>query len=139
MNLKKIREGDNITQTELAELIGVHQQTISRWETGRVMPQTQSLIKLAHILGGSVFEIAGVFPQQARRTQFGRIISLRKGLLFLDWNKLVKAAVLPRRRLREISMGKGLKMNQKELEYLARGLRIDPAKLGRWYREAEGQ
>lgn len=33
-NLKSIRKGKNLSQEELAELIGVSRQAISKWEQG---------------------------------------------------------------------------------------------------------
>ena len=37
-NIKKARKAAGITQKELAEMIGVHQKDISRWENGERTP-----------------------------------------------------------------------------------------------------
>ena len=54
---EKIREGRanlGITQTELAEKIGVTLRTISKYEKQGVMPRGANLQKLAEVLGVSI-------------------------------------------------------------------------------------
>ena len=41
--LKDLRKEKEITQEQLAEELGVSGRTISRWETGKNMPTTNSL------------------------------------------------------------------------------------------------
>ena len=43
-NLRKIRKQRNITQEELAELLNVSRQAISKWEAGNGYPETEKLI-----------------------------------------------------------------------------------------------
>ena len=47
-NLKKLRLAKNLTQTELAERVGVAKATISAYENGTRLPSYDILIKLAH-------------------------------------------------------------------------------------------
>ena len=49
-NLKKIRKRANLSQAELAKLLGVNQYNISFWEIGRSEPNIEQLIKLSEIL-----------------------------------------------------------------------------------------
>jgi DNA-binding XRE family transcriptional regulator len=49
-DLIRIRKEKGITQTELANLIGVKQSTIGRIETLQVMPKLDTIIKMANIL-----------------------------------------------------------------------------------------
>jgi len=39
----KLREQLNLTQQELADLIGAHQPTVARWETGKNEPRGANL------------------------------------------------------------------------------------------------
>jgi transcriptional regulator with XRE-family HTH domain len=41
-NIKKARKAAGITQKELAEMIGVHQKDISRWENGERTPNIEA-------------------------------------------------------------------------------------------------
>lgn len=45
-----LRKRNNMTQAQLAEIIGVRQKDISRWENEEVTPNTESLKKLAEAL-----------------------------------------------------------------------------------------
>ena len=55
--IKELREGRNMTQTELAEHIGVSNKTVSKWETGKGLPDITLLQPLAQALGISVIEL----------------------------------------------------------------------------------
>ncbi len=45
-----LRKGKGLSQVQLAELIGVSQKDISRWEQGNVKPNTDTLSKIAKAL-----------------------------------------------------------------------------------------
>ena len=45
-NLRLIRKEKNISQEELAEIIGVSRQAISKWEQGSVYPEIEKLLLL---------------------------------------------------------------------------------------------
>ena len=49
-NLKKLRKRANLSQSELANLLGVNQYNISFWEIGRSEPNIEQIIKLSEIL-----------------------------------------------------------------------------------------
>ena len=44
------RKKQNLTQEQLAELLGVTRQSVSRWESDTVYPEMDKIIKLAEIL-----------------------------------------------------------------------------------------
>jgi putative transcriptional regulator len=48
-DLKKMRKEKNITQVELADLLGVTQKTISSYETKRINPSAEIFYKLSKI------------------------------------------------------------------------------------------
>lgn len=49
-NLKSIRVGKGLTQTELAKLIGVTMNSIGRWEQGANKPSKENMDKLKEVL-----------------------------------------------------------------------------------------
>lgn len=49
--LKRLREQHEYTQTELGDIIGVHKNQITRWESGQATPSVSSLIKLSETFG----------------------------------------------------------------------------------------
>ena len=55
--IKQLRESHGLTQAELAEKIGVSSKTISKWETGKGLPDISLLQPLAQALGISVIEL----------------------------------------------------------------------------------
>lgn len=57
MFLKDLRGEKRITQTELAELLGVSNRSISRWENGTTMPDLDLLIELSKYYDIEVGEI----------------------------------------------------------------------------------
>ncbi|MGM9884540.1 helix-turn-helix domain-containing protein [Streptococcus hyointestinalis] len=57
--LKQLRKQKKLTQKEIAEQIGIKQNTYSDWETGRTQPNLDYLSKLAHILDTTTDELLG--------------------------------------------------------------------------------
>ena len=61
-----LRKEKNISQTELAKLINVSRQAVSKWEQGSSSPDTERLIQLADILDTEVEYLAtGIKPEPA--------------------------------------------------------------------------
>ncbi len=59
-NLKRLRESKNLTQEELAELIGVEYQTISRIETGLYFTSYENLQKIAQALNINISDLFNI-------------------------------------------------------------------------------
>lgn len=55
--IKKLREEKKLTQTALAEKIGVSSKTISKWETSKGLPDISLIEPLGKALGVSVVEL----------------------------------------------------------------------------------
>lgn len=55
--LKQLRTAEGKTQEQLAEQLGVNHRTVSRWETGRTMPDFALLIELGRLYGVTVDEL----------------------------------------------------------------------------------
>lgn len=56
-NLLYLRKQNKITQEELADSLQVSRQAVSRWETGDVYPETETLIALSDKFGVSMDEL----------------------------------------------------------------------------------
>lgn len=50
LDIAAARKGKGLTQAQLAELMGVDQAHISRWESGKVAPSAENLEKLSKLL-----------------------------------------------------------------------------------------
>lgn len=65
MAIKKLREERGLTQTKLAQKLGVDQSTVASWEMGRICPS----VKRAKLLA-NVFRVPLEFILAHRRTLF---------------------------------------------------------------------
>lgn len=52
--LKQLRTQNNLSQEKLAEKLGVSRQSISKWEQGYAVPDTDNMFKLSKLYGLSV-------------------------------------------------------------------------------------
>lgn len=69
LNLKELRKNRKLTQADLAEVIGVSQVTMGRYETGeREMPY-ETLFQLADYFGVTIDEILGRVPMDIQIVQ----------------------------------------------------------------------
>lgn len=73
LNLFELRKRRGITQSYLAEVLGVSFQTISKWETGAVAPDVKYVIAMSKFFGVTTDQILGLQPLEAtyysRRTE----------------------------------------------------------------------
>ncbi len=60
IRIKELRKAENISQTQLAKLIGVAQSNISDWENNISRPEYEKLVKIAQIFDVSVDYLLGV-------------------------------------------------------------------------------
>jgi len=70
--LKALRKEKKLTQKELAEQIGIKQNSYSDWETGKNEPNLENIVKLSKILDTSTDELLG------RQVNFGDRILNKK-------------------------------------------------------------
>lgn len=56
-NLYQLRKGRNMTQEQLAMLLGVSRQAVSRWESETAYPEMDKLVRLCDIFGCSFDEL----------------------------------------------------------------------------------
>lgn len=57
--LKKLREGKNLSQTEIAKILGIPQRTYSDYETNKSDPKLDTLIKIAEFYQTSTDYLLG--------------------------------------------------------------------------------
>ena len=55
--IAECRKKKNLTQAQLAEKLNITDRAISKWETGKAMPDSNIMIELCYILGISVNEL----------------------------------------------------------------------------------
>ena len=60
--LRSLRQSKNLTQEELAARLFVSRKTVSKWETGRGLPDTVLFPAMGEILGTSTDELFGAVP-----------------------------------------------------------------------------
>ena len=58
--LKEKRKNKKLTQKELAEQLGIKQNTYSDWERGKTQPNLDYLTKLANILETTTDDLLGI-------------------------------------------------------------------------------
>ncbi len=58
-NLKNLRKQKGYSQEELASRLGVVRQTISKWEKGQSVPDSEMLMKLADVFEVTVSQLLG--------------------------------------------------------------------------------
>ena len=59
-NIRKLRKERNLTQEELAELLNITSQAVSKWENGTGMPDISQIIPLASVFGVSTDILFGI-------------------------------------------------------------------------------
>jgi len=52
--ISMLRRRKNITQEQLAEILGVSRQSVSKWEMDQTFPETEKLIRLAGLADASI-------------------------------------------------------------------------------------
>ena len=57
LTIKNLREKKGLTQTELADMLGVSSKAVSKWETARGLPDISLIEPLANTLSVSVMEL----------------------------------------------------------------------------------
>lgn len=60
IRIKLLRQSKNETQQQLGEMVGVVQQSVAAWESGRCMPSIISLMRLASHYNVSTDSVLGV-------------------------------------------------------------------------------
>lgn len=59
MNIRLLREKANLTQSQLAEKLKVHQTTVAKWETTDTCPTGRLIPQIAEVLNCSIDDLYG--------------------------------------------------------------------------------
>ena len=59
--LKELRKSENLTQEELAKILGISRVNYTRYETDAVRPDYETIVKIADYYNVSLDEIFGRF------------------------------------------------------------------------------
>lgn len=84
----KRRKELNLTQQQLAEMLHISDKVISKWETGRSLPDTSMLLPLAKALQISIndlFEGEGTAENNIESTREYEIFTKKKIILFITF------------------------------------------------------
>ena len=73
-NIASRRKSQNFSQEDIATLVGVSRQAVSKWEKDLSSPSTENIIRLAEILRVSVEELTGGRPAAAGRDREDRSV-----------------------------------------------------------------
>lgn len=95
--IREVRKAKKLSQTELAEMLHVHQTAVSQWENGKTEPDMDNLCRIADIFGVTVDYLLGVDTQSqtideqlsvcsAERTNFNAIAQCNsEGLIVFSY------------------------------------------------------
>ena len=104
--LAQARRGQNMTQEQLAEKLGVTRQAVSRWESDTAYPETDKIVRMAALFGVSCDYLLGVSNEPSPtgdkppspvtrllREAVGRKVLLafyeENDFIFCDWSRIL--------------------------------------------------
>lgn len=65
VNLVKARENKNLTQEQLAKMLGYKgKQSVANWENGHISPPLETALKIARLLDQDIFFLFGSLVQE---------------------------------------------------------------------------
>ena len=91
--IAKCRKDQNLTQAQLAEKLNITDRSVSKWETGKSMPDSSIMLELCEILGISVNELLGgeaVDMEHFEKKAEENLIALKKK----DENNMTKNGII---------------------------------------------
>ena len=94
-NLQTIRKNNHLSQEELAEMLGVSRQAVSKWELGEGYPEVEKLLILSNKLNVSLDSLMGGSipknePRGSSRSGIIRIVSPNEGVI-MDVSKVMRS------------------------------------------------
>ncbi|MCM1276643.1 MAG: helix-turn-helix domain-containing protein [Lachnospiraceae bacterium] len=94
--IKYLRKQKGVTQTELAELTGIHQVSIAKYEKDKMIPQPEQLEKITEALNVSknIFVDDGGFKLETRGDLMGLLITLCKSKVLIVNGKRDRNSIL---------------------------------------------
>ena len=86
--LKEKRTDANLSQEDLAKILGISRQTVSSWENNRSYPDIGSLLKLSDLYGTSLDELLKEDPVMRKHMETNSELARK------DWNRLFEIAIV---------------------------------------------
>ena len=62
-----MRQAKGLAQWQLAEMIGVRQESVTQWETGKTAPKFSRLAQIADVLGCTIDDLVRADAQTVKR------------------------------------------------------------------------
>ena len=91
--IKMKRKEKNLTQQELANLLFVSSKTISKWETGRGVPEVMMLNNIVTVLNIDPSELLGSIKDTSEKSDFKTDLVIRNSM-YISLMILIVSAVL---------------------------------------------
>ncbi|MBO5475595.1 MAG: helix-turn-helix transcriptional regulator [Bacilli bacterium] len=92
--IKKLRIDNNMSQKALADKIPINREAISKWECGRTIPDSSTILRLCEIFNVSADEIMyGEYKKKDNKTEFDNlslIIYDERNTIYKKFNKTSK-------------------------------------------------
>lgn len=67
ISIRTMRQAKGLAQWQLAEMIGVRQESVTQWETGKTTPKFSRLAQIADVLGCTIDDLVRADAQTAKR------------------------------------------------------------------------
>lgn len=83
-HMAKLRKAGGFTGEQFAELLNVSSQAVSKWETGKNLPETALLPAISKLLGVSIDSLFAIGPHPVKLFMGGRYID---GVPMLRWGQ----------------------------------------------------
>lgn len=83
-NIKTLRVGADMTQQQLADIVGVKREAVAQWEAGLAMPRLGTAVKLVRRFGIGLDDLVGDdMPEQTVENLSDALLSDERELLEL--------------------------------------------------------
>ena len=82
--LLKLRREKGLSQKELGDLLDVSNKAISKWENGEAMPKTETMLKLAELLGIYGNELLGIYSAPEPDESFTKELDRLNCMMYIN-------------------------------------------------------
>lgn len=89
--IKELRQKRGITQEELGKILNVQKATISKYETGRIIPDVPTILKMANFFNVSINYLLGL-PENHNSSNKELILSDKEKDIILKYRFLSSTA-----------------------------------------------
>ena len=94
MRIKQIREDKGISQTELADKLKIQRSTLSRYESGKLKPNSEILIQIAKILNVDIDMLFDDFQTTDMLSNAELKVRITEGIAKFSKEQLKKVLIL---------------------------------------------